>query len=250
MLQLYNNTGSDSIISNISQIIYHALLGARDFFCSCKISVNNFVTKLPLLLSIEKNRETVKGEDDLVFVRRFKKGDMRAFDFLVKKYSRRIYNTILRMVKNDSQAEDLTQDTFLQAFKSLKKFREQSSFYTWIYRIAVNKTLNHIKVSKKSLAILNQDIHTDRGNIEREIEDAKSDPNSLVQQGELRSVIETAVRGLTEKNRIVFVLKEMDGFTYTEISEMTGISEQTVRTRIHRAKKDLQEVLKPYITGR
>ncbi|MCD4785113.1 MAG: sigma-70 family RNA polymerase sigma factor [Candidatus Eremiobacteraeota bacterium] len=250
MLQLYNSNGSDSIISNIPQIIYHALLGARDLLYSCKISVNNFVTKLPLLLSIEKNRETAKDKDDLVFVRQFKNGDMQSFDFLVKKYSRRIYNTILRMVKNDRHAEDLTQDTFLQAFKSLKKFREQSKFYTWIYRIAVNKTLNYIKVSKRSLAVLDQDIHTDRGNIEREIRDAKSDPNSLVQQGELRSVIETAVRGLTEKNRLVFVLKEMDGFTYTEISEMTGISEQTVRTRIHRAKKVLQEVLKPYITER
>lgn len=218
----------------------------RRIFLSAKILFNKFVTFSLIKLSIKEKGEdkAQQRKEDLALVRQFKNGDKSAFNKLVQKYSQRVYNTILRMVKNQQQAEDLTQDAFLQAYKSLHKFREESSFYTWVYRIGVNKTLNFLKIKKRAIMSLDQEIEADRGKISREVADYTANPEDKLDQSEMQKVIEKAISALSEKNRVVFILKEVEGFSYEEISEMLGVTGQVVRTRIHRARRDLQESLK------
>lgn len=220
----------------------------RFFLRFFSVFSNDLVTKTSFLMSNIMGRE--EGEDlleDLELVKRFKKGNREAFEELTSRYAGRIYNTILRMVKNGHEAEDLTQDTFLQAFKSLQKFQEKSSFYTWIYRIAVNRTLNFLKLKKRKMAMTGSEIDNDEEGVRREVADFTKDPGITIQAIEMRELIEKAVGGLSENNRLVFVLKEMDGFSYSEISSMLNLSPEAVRIRLYRAKKALQEILKEYL---
>ncbi len=193
----------------------------------------------------DKGQDQFPADSDLI--RRFKLGDRQVFSQLVERYSCRIYNTILRMIKDPREAEDLTQEAFLSAFKSLNRFREQSGFYTWLYRIAVNKTLNRLKVNRRTLAILNSSIETSEGSIQKELADDSMDPQKHLNREELNRAIEKAIAGLSRANRVVFVMREIEGFSYEDISQMLGLKEQAVRTRVHRARRELQSVLKKYL---
>lgn len=204
------------------------------------------VTKPHSLMSIMQEHEgdDKKPIDDISLVRAFREGDRNAFSRLVNLYSARLFNTILRIVKNEQEAEDLTQETFLTAYRAIASFREKSSFYTWIYRIGVNKTLNYLKNKKRSLTILDGSFQGEQGPVYREIADDSQDPQKRLDTGETGKILEIALATLSENNRVVFVLREIDGFTYTEISKMLNIKEQAVRTRIHRARRELQHILK------
>lgn len=189
------------------------------------------------------------SEADRKLVSRAKAGDRAAFDALVEKHARPIYGLIYRMVRgNKEEAEDLTQEVLLRAYKALPKFREDSQFSTWLHRIAVNRTLNRLQ--KKTVPA--RSIHETTPDGEerlREVPDAGRGPQEQLQDSELRSVLERAIDHLSDSLRAVFVMREVQGLPHEEIASILGVKSQAVRVRLHRAKKDLIKMLSPYLEG-
>jgi RNA polymerase sigma-70 factor (ECF subfamily) len=181
------------------------------------------------------------GISDEVLVDRSKDGDVDAFSALACRYQERIYNLVLGMTKNHLDADDLSQETFLHAYRSLKSFKQQASFYTWLYRVAVNLTLNHLK----------------KGNREKDKKDAEieniahesrvSSPDSLALRKELRLKLKAAIEGLPVIYRTSFILVELHGMSHSEASFICKCSEKTISWRIHRARKMLQNKLSHYL---
>ncbi len=186
-------------------------------------------------------------EEDLELIRRAREGDTDAYDRLVLKYRDRIYALAYNMTSNRHDAEDLVQDAFVRAYRSLGKFRGQSSFYTWIYRIAVNRAINFLKKRKRRQAPSLDDVD---GGIERDpafVElSARITPRREVNLNELQKKLNEALQKLSEKHRTVVVLHDIQGIPHEQISRMVGVSEGTVRSRLFYARKQLQGELAEY----
>jgi RNA polymerase sigma-70 factor (ECF subfamily) len=184
---------------------------------------------------------------EIELVKRCQRGDTEAFDELVTRYRTRIFGMIYNMVHNEQDAWDLAQDSFLKAWKSIKRFRGKSSFYTWIYRIVMNVTIDHMrkKQIKGSGAEFDDQIQL------KEIEPAartapKADelPFERMERGELRQKIDNAIAQLTPEHRAVILMKETEDMQYHEIAEALGCSIGTVMSRLFYARKRLQNLLK------
>ncbi len=181
----------------------------------------------------------MSNADESVLVAAARRGDRAAFEVLAERYAPRIYALVSRMVRGRrEEAEDLTQEALLRAFQSLASFREDSSFYTWLYRIAVNRTLNRLE--KKSPVLEDEPR-------ERADTDLSTQPMAALQSAELRGVLESAIGQLSDSLRVVFVLRELEGLSHDEIASLVGANAQAVRVRLHRAKKELMERLAPYV---
>ena len=185
------------------------------------------------------------SEPDLV--KRCQAGDSEAFDELVTRYRTRVFGMIYNMVHNEQDAWDLAQDSFVKAWKSIGRFRGQSSFYTWIYRIVMNVTIDWVrkKQVKGSGAEFDDAIQL------KEIDPAsktvpKPDalPSERIQQGEIRSEIDKAIAQLSPEHRAVILMKEIEDMQYHEIAEALGCSIGTVMSRLFYARKKLQTLLK------
>ena len=165
----------------------------------------------------------------------------RQADQLVRRYQTRIYSLAYNMTGNKEDAEDMVQDVFVKAFSSLKSFRGTSSFYTWIYRIAINRTINFLKRRKKKQAVSLNDV--DEG-VERDpayVElSARESPVRDASLTELQEKLNKALLTLSEKHRTVVVLHDIQGLPHDEIARMTGCSEGTVRSRLFYARQQLQ----------
>lgn len=172
--------------------------------------------------------------------RRVASGDDQAFATLVETYQHRIYNFCARMLGDTSEAEDLAQDVFLALYKNASEFREESSFTTWLYRIARNQTLNRIKY-------LERRGRTARRSLEEVGEDrlgsSGGDPYDLLEEREASLLLQEAIAELPEQQRLVLVLRDIEGRAYEEIGEITGLAIGTVKSRIHRARSALAERL-------
>jgi len=164
------------------------------------------------------------------------------FDDLVDRYERRIFNLILRIVGDYDEAADLTQDTFLAAYKAFDGFRSQAAPYTWLYRIAINVCKNRFREKKKW-----QEVEIESADEAVSIPESAT-PEAVLQQKELKGLIEDAILRLPEDYRIVVVLKEMHSLTYKEIAETTDTSEDVVKTRLARARNMLRQKLAPYLS--
>ena len=185
-------------------------------------------------------------EGDLV--RRAREGDLTAYDELVKRYQERIYATIYHMTANHEDANDLAQDAFIKAFSALKSFKGGSSFYTWLYRIAVNKTINFLKQRKNKYHLSLNDLDFN----------AENDPDlvALVSHktpqrdaglSELQKKLNEALMKLSESHRMVVVLHDVQGQSHDEIAEIMGCNIGTVRSRLFYARQQLQGFLAEYI---
>lgn len=163
------------------------------------------------------------------------------FDDLVDRYERRIFNLILRIVGDYDEAADLTQDTFLAAYKAFDGFRSQATPYTWLYRIAINVCKNRFREKKKQ-----QELEIESADEAMTIAGGTA-PEAVLQQKELKDLIEDAISRLPEDYRIVVVLREMHCLTYKEIAEATDTSEDVVKTRLARARNMLRQRLAPYL---
>ena len=191
------------------------------------------------------SEKTPAGEpdaiDDRTLVAQASRGDLAAYDQLVRRYQTRIYSLAYNMTGNKEDAEDMVQDVFVKAFSSLKSFRGTSSFYTWIYRIAINRTINFLKKRKKKQAVSLNDV--DEG-VERDpayVElSARESPVRDASLTELQEKLNKALLTLSEKHRTVVVLHDIQGLPHDEIARMTGCSEGTVRSRLFYARQQLQ----------
>ncbi len=178
----------------------------------------------------------MRYEEEIELVRKVKNGDTRAFDELVRCYQRRLYVAIYRMVHNTSDTEDLVQDTFIRAYRAIKTFNEKYHFSTWIYRIAMNLSINHLKKHRVKSVPLDEIPP-------RLAVDQSADPEEKATESILKEKIKAAMEQLPSEQKAVFVLRTYDQFSYDEISKALKISKGTVMSRLSRAREKLKEIL-------
>ena len=181
---------------------------------------------------------------DLGLVRRAKAGDYQAFDLLVLKYQSRLISTAFRFVKDIHIAEDLVQESFIKSFNSLASFREDSSFYTWIYRITVNTSKNFLVSKKRKNELISSDISEDQ-TYEIEYEDTDT-PEDLLQASQLKKLITETIDQLGEDTKTALTLRELDGLSYEEIAKVVNCPVGTVRSRIFRGREVVDEAISQY----
>jgi RNA polymerase sigma-70 factor (ECF subfamily) len=184
------------------------------------------------------------SEADLV--KRCQGGDSEAFDELVTRYRTRVFGMIYNMVHSEQDAWDLAQDSFLKAWKSIGRFRGQSSFYTWIYRIVMNVTIDWLRKKQvKSGAEFDDSIQLKEVDpASRTVPQADALPSQHMEQTEIRGEIDKAIAQLSPEHRAVILMKEIEGMQYHEIAETLGCSIGTVMSRLFYARKKLQNLLR------
>lgn len=172
-------------------------------------------------------------------VERAKQGDLDAYSELVRRYRERIYRTIYRFTRDHGDTDDLAQETFLQAFREIGRFREKSGFYTWLYRIAVNLSLNFLKRKKREMGRQEFD--------ERFVDQRQAagfSPESASLNKELHDCVNEAVESLPMPYKTSFILVVQEGMSHSQAARVLGCSENTVSWRLHKARKMLQARLR------
>ncbi len=183
-------------------------------------------------------------------VERAKNGDRAALAKLVNKYSDRIYNLALRILRRKEDAEDVLQETFLTVIEKLNTFDGRSSFFTWIYRIATNAALMRLRKKKVVFQELNDDPDFQESIESRVFVDWSQDPSISVFDEEVRQKLNDAINKLSDIYRSVFVLRDIEGLSIKETSEILGITEENVKIRLRRARQFLRNYLSDYFEER
>jgi RNA polymerase sigma-70 factor, ECF subfamily len=191
---------------------------------------------------------------DAPLIDRFKHGDMRAFEMLVVKYQRRIERLIGRMVRDVDLVPDIAQETFIRAYRALPQFRGESTFYTWLYRIAVNSAKRALLELKRDplvteSMIAGQDEEDETSFAGSELTDGET-PESLMASREVAATVNAAIEALSEDLRQAITLREIEGLSYEEIAEAMNCPIGTVRSRIFRAREAIAERLRPLLDTR
>ena len=181
-------------------------------------------------------------------VNRAQNGDMEACNELIRHYQERIYSTIYHMISNHEDASDLAQITFIKAIQKINNFKGQSSFFTWLYRIAVNNTINFIRTKRKRviLSINQMQEDFDRGEELLGLI-SKETPQRNINRLELQGILNTAMLKLSPNHRLVVTLHDVQGMPHEQIGEIMDCNTNTVRTRLHYARKQLQAHLSDYL---
>jgi RNA polymerase sigma-70 factor (ECF subfamily) len=187
---------------------------------------------------------------DQELVRRVQQGDKKAFDVLVMKYQQRIVKLISRYVRDQDEVLDVAQEAFIKAYRALAKFRGDSAFYTWLYRIAINTAKNYLVAQGRRPPATDVDAEeaTYMGGGER-LSDGDT-PERLVQRDEIERVIYETIEALPEELRTAITLREMEGLSYEEIAITMDCPVGTVRSRIFRAREAIETKLKPLLESR
>lgn len=187
-------------------------------------------------------------DDDLALVLAVRNGDTTAYRGLVERYQTRVFHLVFGMVRNREDARDLTQEAFVKAYRNLHAFRDESRFYTWLYRIAMNVTIDFVRRRAKApVAGADEDVAVrEPDGAVAEIHHAES-PRRAYERKELHDAILAAVEQLPEDQRQVVLLREIEGLSYKEIAEIVGVPEGTVMSRLFYARKKLQAALAPLV---
>lgn len=187
--------------------------------------------------------------EDRILVDKAQAGDTRAFDELVRKYTPKLYGLIYNMTSNREDTADLLQDVFAKAYRSIKRFMGKSSFYTWIYSIAVNMTLNFLKKRGRHHKVSLDDVDTGIENDPEFIRVTTANSGTLreVNIHELQKRLNAAMMKLSEDHRTVVTLYDVQGLQHAEISKILGVSEGTVRSRLFYAHRLLQTYLEDFV---
>ena len=186
--------------------------------------------------------------DESVLVKRAREGDLSAYDDLVRRYQERIYATIYHITANHEDANDLAQEAFIKAYQALKSFKGGSSFYTWVYRIAVNKTINFLKQrrNKAQMSLDDLDFNAEH---DPDLVALISDKTPRREAGlaELQEKLNSAMQRLSEPHRLVVTLHDVQGLSHEEIADIMGCNIGTVRSRLFYARQQLQAYLSDYL---
>ena len=188
------------------------------------------------------------SDTDQQLVQRAQRGDLRAFDLLVLKYQGRIAALVSRYVSDVGEVEDVTQEAFIKAYRALGKFRGDSAFYTWLYRIAANAAKNHL-VAKGRRPGAHATIEDAEGFDEGGMLSESASPEALAMGGELAEVVESALKALPDELKAALMLREFDGLSYDDIADVLGCPVGTVRSRIFRAREAVDQRVKEQISG-
>jgi RNA polymerase sigma-70 factor (ECF subfamily) len=189
--------------------------------------------------------------DDAALIRAYHEGDKTAFDRLVLKHKDRLFNLCYRLLGDYEEANDSAQETFIKVYRSLKEFRFESAFSTWLYRIAVNTCKNKLKSSayrqKRKMVPLDNPISANRSSPSREIHDESQSPATELEKKERMRLIQEAINKLPAEQKEVVTLRDIEGFSYEEVAEITGFNLGTVKSRLARARLDLRKKLRSVI---
>jgi len=198
-----------------------------------------------IVTSPERQQE---ADADFTIVRKVQAGDVAAFDQLILKYRERVFGIVYNLTANREDTSDLTQDTFIKAFQSINRFQGHCSFFTWLYKIAVNTSLSHLRKNRLRSFFSLEKIQEDGTNAQ--LLDQLTDKNGADRDTylhELQQKLNEAMQKLSIPHRTVITLFEIDGLSHSEIAEVMGCSEGTVRSRLHYAKQFLQGELGKYL---
>jgi RNA polymerase sigma-70 factor, ECF subfamily len=184
---------------------------------------------------------------DKDLVRRVQNGDKKAFDILVRKYQHKIIQLISRYIKDPSEALDVAQESFIKAYRALPRFRGDSAFYTWLYRIAINTAKNYLVARSRKLADYEIDV-ADAEQFEGSARLRNNDtPEHLLLTAEIAQTIRQAIDDLPEELRIAISLRELEGMSYEEIAQAMDCPVGTIRSRIFRAREAIDKKLSPLL---
>ena len=192
----------------------------------------------------KQSKQQTNKEADFALVRRAKKGDYRAFDLLVLKYQSRVVSIAFKFVKEIHLAEDISQESFIKAYRSIESFREESAFYTWLYRITANTAKNYLvsKGRRKESSLSDLSISENEDFFELPTNDS---PEQILMAQSLKDTIYDALSGLPEDTRTALSLREFEGLNYEEIAEIMNCPVGTVRSRIFRGREALENLISP-----
>lgn len=196
----------------------------------------------------DKNRKIGTAEEDRKLVLEFQSGNKLAFDRLVQKYKDSVFNLCYRFLDDYQDADDISQDIFLKVYRSLNRFRHESSFFTWLYRITVNTCKNRLKsleyrYKKRKLQVNHSD-HQDESSKAIVLKDNRNSPAKNLAGREKLKAIQHAINSLPAEQKSVVLLRDVEGLTYEEITDITGYKVGTVKSRLARARTTLRKQLK------
>jgi RNA polymerase sigma-70 factor (ECF subfamily) len=173
---------------------------------------------------------------DKELVKRVQKGDKGAFDLLVLKYEHKIVNLVMRYVRDPEQALDISQEAFIKAYRALPRFRGESAFYTWLYRIAVNTAKNYLAAQRRRPMDIELDMQDpDQYGLHAKLKETDT-PEAIALSQEMQDTLERAIEALPDDLRTAIILRELDGMSYEEIAQTMDCPVGTVRSRIFRAR--------------
>jgi len=187
------------------------------------------------------------AQDEISLIARCKEGSREAFEELVLKNQKKIFNVAYKLLQNYDEANDVAQEVFVRAFRAIKGFRQESGIFTWLYRITVNLSKNRMKVlarERKRTDSLDDPIVTEEGQVMREVAEDKPSPSQILADKERAELIQAALADLEKEFKTVLVLRDMEGQSYEEIAQITRVNIGTVKSRLHRARMMLKEKLK------
>lgn len=183
-------------------------------------------------------------EKDLIA--KAKQGDMQAFEALILKHEKIVYNVALRMMDHSEDAKDISQEVFLKAYRNIKNFDERAAFSTWLYRITYNTCIDEMRKRKgKQSYSLEEEMENEEGSMQRQIADEGETPEESILREEQKSEIIQALESLSAEHKAAIILRDIKGLSYEEIAEILDLSLGTVKSRISRARNQLKsEILK------
>jgi RNA polymerase sigma-70 factor, ECF subfamily len=187
-------------------------------------------------------------EVDQLLVERAQRGDKRAFELLVEKYQHKLARLVSRLVRDPGEAEDVTQEAFIKAYRALPSFRGDSAFYTWLYRIGINTAKNFlVATGRRAPTSTEVDAEEAEGYESSELLHDINTPESLLLSKEIGTTVNSAIESLPEELRSAIQLRELEGMSYEEIAKLMDCPIGTVRSRIFRAREAIAEKLKPLL---
>ncbi|NRR32366.1 RNA polymerase sigma factor RpoE [Oxalobacteraceae bacterium] len=191
---------------------------------------------------------TTERECDQLLVARVQAGEKRAFDLLVEKYQRRLMRLVSRIVHDPAEAEDVVQETFIKAYRALRHFRGDSAFYTWLYRIGINTAKNFLLTQSRRVPMALDSERQQGGLLDEsyQLRDVNT-PESVLASKQIAEIVNAAMDALPVDLRTAIALREIEGLSYEEISDIMACPIGTVRSRIFRAREVIAEKLKPVL---
>lgn len=188
-----------------------------------------------------------KIDSDQALVERVQAGDRSAFDVLVTRYQHKVVKLVMRFVRDQSEAQDVTQEAFLKAYRALPRFRGDSAFYTWLYRITINTAKNHLVAARRRPLDYNLDLQdSDQYELHGRLKDIDT-PERVLMSEEIREAVNQAIEALPEDLRTAIMLRELEGMTYEEIATTMECPVGTVRSRIFRARDAIDKRVRPLV---
>ena len=188
-----------------------------------------------------------ENDDDKEIVKECLDGNREAFDVLVEKYYKKIYNLAYRFVGDSEEANDLAQEIFTAAYQNLSKFRGDAKFSTWLFQIASNRGKNRFKYLKRRGFFANKglsDSGEDREPLQREIPDNSANPETILAGKQIQKIVQDAIDELEPDHKEIVLLRDIEGFSYDEIAKILNLPEGTTKSRLHRARMVVKEKLK------